>query len=231
MRFRSRKPGPRPAATGTRPEFAPMSRTTKNGELSQQLGFRADFLDFHNLADRLAKLGCHVLRESPKLPDLALTTLLYRELLAAFYSADLTAEDRERIETAARALSPDDQSLATARLRGLTMSHAEWVHKSRIRGGLRARWQALFQEVDVVLCPVMPPPAFPHDHSPQRSRQLDVDGKKIPSTTSSPGWASQPRPGCPRRPRRTAARKAACRSACRSSAAISKTARRSPSPA
>jgi amidase len=54
------------------------------------------------------------------------------------------------------------------------------VQKSRIRGGLRARWQALFQEVDVVLCPVMPTPAFPHDHSPQRSRQLDVDGKKIP---------------------------------------------------
>jgi amidase len=60
------------------------------------------------------------------------------------------------------------------------MSHAEWGHKSRIRGGLRARWQALFQETDIVLCPVMPTPAFPHDHSPQRSRQLDVDGKKIP---------------------------------------------------
>jgi amidase len=26
----------------------------------------------------------------------------------------------------------------------------------------------------------MPSLAFPHDHSPQRSRQLDVDGKKIP---------------------------------------------------
>ena len=52
--------------------------------------------------------------------------------------------------------------------------------KSRIRGGLRARWQELFQEVDVVLCPVMPTPAFPHDHSLQRTRQLDVDGTKIP---------------------------------------------------
>jgi amidase len=60
------------------------------------------------------------------------------------------------------------------------MSHAEWVQKSRTRSGLRARWQALFQEIDVVLCPAMPTPAFPHDHSPQRTRQLDVDGNKIP---------------------------------------------------
>lgn len=40
--------------------------------------------------------------------------------------------------------------------------------------------QALFQDVDVILCPPMPTPAFPHDHSPIDARQLDVDGKKIP---------------------------------------------------
>jgi amidase len=45
---------------------------------------------------------------------------------------------------------------------------------------LRARWQALFQEVDVVLCPPMPTTAFPHDHSPPSARKLDVDGAKIP---------------------------------------------------
>ena len=120
------------------------------------------------------------MRESAKLPDLALTTRLYREMLAANFSFDLSPEDRERVAAAAKALSPDDQSLAAAQLRGLTMSHAEWAQKSRIRGGLRARWQALFQDVDIVLCPVMPTTAFPHDHSPQRSRQLDVDGKTIP---------------------------------------------------
>src|SRR5438132_4736777 len=134
----------------------------------------------NGLADRLGKLGVPVVRESPKLPDLALTTRLYREMLAAFSSFDLSPEDRERVAAAAKALSPDDQSLAAAQLRGLTMSHAEWAQKSRIRGGLRARWQALFQDVDIVLCPVMPTTAFPHDHSPQRSRQLEVDGKKIP---------------------------------------------------
>lgn len=58
--------------------------------------------------------------------------------------------------------------------RGLTM-----LGTSRVRAGLRQRWQDLFQEVDVVLCPAMPTPAFPHDHSPQQARQLDVDGKQV----------------------------------------------------
>jgi len=101
-------------------------------------------------------------------------------MLSAFFSFDLSSEDRERVETAAKSLAPDDPSFAAAQLRGLTMSHPEWVRKSFIRGGLRARWQVLFQDVDVVLCPPMPTVAFPHDHAPQRSRQLDVDGTKIP---------------------------------------------------
>jgi amidase len=134
----------------------------------------------NNLTERLAKLGVEVVRECPKLPDLAQTTRIYFELLAAFFIADVPPEVRERVEAAAKSLSPDDQSLQAANLRGLTISHVDWVQKSRIRNGLRARWQALFEDVDVVLCPPMPVLAFPHDHAPQRTRQLDIDGKKVP---------------------------------------------------
>jgi amidase len=140
------------------------------------------------LADRLAKLGCQLVRTSPKLPDLAETSRIYRQLLSAFFAADLPAEARERVETAAKALSSDDQSLAASGLRGLTMGHAEWIRKSRIRGGLRLRWLELFQEIDVVLCPPMPTLAFPHDHSPQFARQLDIDGGKVPYNDQSV-WA------------------------------------------
>ena len=142
----------------------------------------------NDLADRLSKTGCTVLRESPKLPDLALTSRVYRELLSAFFTADLPADVRARVEAAASALPADDQSLAACSLRGLTISHAEWIRQSRIRGGVRARWQALFQDVDAVLCPPMPTQAFPHDHSPQNARNLEVDGTKIPYNDQSV-WA------------------------------------------
>jgi amidase len=59
------------------------------------------------------------------------------------------------------------------------MSHAAWVRTSRNRNGQRSRWQALFQDLDVIVCPPMPTTAFPHDHSPTRTRQLDIDGKKV----------------------------------------------------
>jgi amidase len=134
----------------------------------------------NGLADQLAKLGCPVLRESPKLPDLARTTRTYVELLAAVYSLDLSPDERARIDAAAKALSPEDQSLAAYRLRGITANHSEWIRASRVRAALRGQWFNLFQEVDIVLCPPMPSLAFQHDHAPQRSRQLEVDGSKIP---------------------------------------------------
>jgi amidase len=132
------------------------------------------------LTRHLVKRGCTVVRTSSRIPDLARTTRNYNEVLSALFSVDLPPDDRARVQAAAQALSPDEESLTAARLRGATMSHAAWVQTSRIRNGLRARWQALFQEVDVIVCPPMPTTAFPHDHSPQRARLLDVDGKKIP---------------------------------------------------
>ena len=132
------------------------------------------------LSERLIKTGCTVLRTSPNMPNLARTTRDYEELLAAFFSADLTPDERVHVDAAVMALSPENLGIRAARLRGLTMSHPAWIETSRIRGGLRAQWQKLFQEVDVILCPPMPTPAFAQDHSPIVTRQLDVDGKKIP---------------------------------------------------
>ncbi len=133
------------------------------------------------LSSELVKRGCTVVRRSPAMPNLAVTTRNYDELLAAFFSADQTPDERVRLEAAASALGPDDQSLPAAAVRGLTMSHASWLAASRVRTGLRPRWQALFQEIDVLLCPAMPTPAFLQDQStPISRRQLDVDGRKIP---------------------------------------------------
>ena len=134
----------------------------------------------NDLAEGLGKAGCTILRISPDLPDLALTTRVYAERLFAFYGTNLPAEAHEAVTAAARSLSADDQSFAAARLRGLAVSHTDWVHTGFVRDALRARWQALFQDVDVVICPPMPTPAVPHDHSPQQTRQLDIDGETVP---------------------------------------------------
>jgi amidase len=131
------------------------------------------------LGDRLAKLGCTVMRTHPDMPDLARTTRVYIELLLALYTADLTADEAARARGAVEMLSPENLGLGASRLRGLTMSHGAWLNTMRIRSGLRARWQALFESVDVVLCPPMPTTAFPHDHGPQLQRMVSIDGAKV----------------------------------------------------
>lgn len=134
----------------------------------------------NGLVDRLAKTGCTIVRSTPNMPDLARTSRIYNELLVAVYSLDLSAQDRARVDAAARVLSPEDQSLAAYRLRGISIGHPEWIRASRVRARLRGQWFNLFREVDLVLCPVTPTAAFTHDHSPKFARQIDVDGTKIP---------------------------------------------------
>jgi amidase len=134
------------------------------------------------LADRLAKSGCKVIRDSTKTPYLARTIRNYGELLLALFSLDLPPNERVEAEAFTRNLSPENQSLLAYRARGITIGHPEWIRASETRSFLRARWQELFRnEVDVVLCPCMPSPAWPHDHSmPEHDRKLDVDGKTVP---------------------------------------------------
>jgi amidase len=78
-------------------------------------------------------------------------------------------------------LKPDDASLAAERLRGMVLSHRDWVLCEGQRDGLRAQWRAFFGEFDALICPIMPTPAYPHDHLPdQAQRRIRVDGKDYP---------------------------------------------------
>ena len=45
------------------------------------------------------------------------------------------------------------------------MSHRDWIAARVARARLQQQWSALFREWDVLVYPVMPTPAFPHDHS------------------------------------------------------------------
>jgi amidase len=133
------------------------------------------------LAENLAKAGARVARESALLPNLTessrIYTLLLWSRLAAFWPADVYA----RMEAAAKALPPGDTGPETWQTRGAVLSHRDWLMADGARMRLRAQWRELFREFDVVLCPPMPTPAFPHDREPdQRKRRIDIDGKSYP---------------------------------------------------
>jgi amidase len=102
------------------------------------------------------------------------------QLLYSFMTADMGVERYRRIQELAAALPADDTSLQATRLRSIVLSHRDWVAASRVRASIGQRWRELFREWDVVVCPIMPTPAFPHDHSPQPSRRLQIDDKDYP---------------------------------------------------
>jgi amidase len=83
------------------------------------------------------------------------------------------------MQSAAAALPSGDLSLSALRLRGGVISHAQWIWLDRMRAGITDQWRALFRQFDVLLCPVMPTPAFAHDHSDMNAREIAIDGEKV----------------------------------------------------
>ena len=147
------------------------------------------------LAGQLAKTGARVVRQSSLLPDLASSSRLYMRLLMSFLATAYPPEVYERTRAAAANLKPGDLSLAAERLRGAVLSHRDWIICDRMRAGLRAQWRALFREVDAVICPIMPTPAYPHDQSPdQEARRIVIDNQEFPYTDQLvwPGIATCP---------------------------------------
>ncbi len=130
------------------------------------------------LAANLGKAGATVARNSPLLPDFAASTRLYMRMLMSFLAASFAPDIYAGAQAAAAKLSPDDMSLAAERLRGIALSHRDWVMADGARARLRAQWRELFRNFDAVICPVMPTPAYPHDHSEdQEKRRINIDGK------------------------------------------------------
>jgi amidase len=149
------------------------------------------------LATNLTRSGVKVDRNSPLLPDFAASTRLYMRMLMSFLSASFLPEVYADAEAAAEALSPNDNSLTAERLRGIALSHRDWLMADGGRSRLRAQWRELFKTYDVVICPIMPTPAYPHDHSgdgDQETRRIKIDGKDYvyPDQLAWPGIATLP---------------------------------------
>ena len=147
------------------------------------------------LAANLAKAGVKVDRSSPLLPDFAASTRLYMRMLMSFLSTTFAPEAYAGAQAAAASLPSDDTSLGAERLRGIALSHRDWLIADGGRTRLRAQWRELFRTYDAVICPIMPTPAYPHDHSDdQEKRRIKIDGKDYvyPDQLAWPGIATLP---------------------------------------
>jgi amidase len=95
-------------------------------------------------------------------------------------SARKPDDEYESLKRYVETLDPDDQSQAAKVFRAQLSSFKEWRQNNELREHLRWKWHDYFQQHDVLLTPIMPTAAFPHDHRPFGDRTIMVDNQEMP---------------------------------------------------
>jgi amidase len=100
---------------------------------------------------------------------------VFKNLLFAALSGEHSHAEVDQL-AAIEGDTPFDRSRRSAGMR-----HREWLAHNERRLQLRERWREFFERFDVMLMPVQPRGAIPHDHSePQWDRTVDIDGVERP---------------------------------------------------
>ncbi|PZQ60273.1 MAG: amidase [Phenylobacterium zucineum] len=136
-------------------------------------------------ADQLRAVGAVV---EPVVSPVDMRALLhaYQTLLGAVLAEDLPPRMVTGLEFmrpfARRALARAAGPLSSAAMTmGYTARHREWMVADAVRQRLRHEISQTFDKWTVILAPIAPVPAFPHDRRPFRKRSLKTsDGGIIP---------------------------------------------------
>jgi amidase len=108
---------------------------------------------------------------------------LYQRMLAPIISGTLSDEQFQALVLAGDAAREEASSYLDRFTQSVGIRHRDWLRLHQERERMRAGWAALFEEIDVLLCPVAPLPPIAHDHAdPQLLRTFQVNGRTRPYT-------------------------------------------------
>jgi amidase len=134
-----------------------------------------------DLATALERAGIFVDRTARPAFDPGEAFDLFLKLMAAALSGRSSDADRAETRALAAKLGPDNTSADAVMARSVDMTHATWLGLNQRRHGMRRAWGAFFDEWDVLLCPVIGAPAWPHvTDIPLWQRTLTVGGATVP---------------------------------------------------
>jgi amidase len=131
------------------------------------------------LATFLRGAGATVAEARPEIDsaDAYRTFMLLMRAAAAYRTSDEAfAQQRER----AAASDPAAVDMASLTARALALSHRDWLRLNIERRRLQDRWQAFFDEYDVLLCPPLATAAHLHMAEEPGARTLTIDGTPVP---------------------------------------------------
>jgi amidase len=135
--------------------------------------------------DQLRGFGAEVTSiASPVVVEMLLSA--YRALLAGVLAQDLPTAQLQAMQRMrgaaklARKMGAAPDSWAGLAL-DYTASHLDWLAADEARARVAAQLRGVFNRFDVIVAPIGPVAAFPHDHRPFQRRTLTLsDGTKVP---------------------------------------------------
>ena len=129
----------------------------------------------------LRAAGVAVDTEARPVPDLGAAYRCYERLLWPVMSGGMTADQVEELARVAALATPDDANAFDRFTRAVPLRHRDWVAVDEERQQLRAAWAEFFRRFDVLLCPIAPTAALPHDHEGTLlARTMRVNGVERP---------------------------------------------------
>ena len=141
---------------------------------------------YQHFADTLRTQGASVSDAKHPLLNLAKIMPVYFNLLGTLLSTGMKPSQRRQMRWLGR-LEPWLKHFATTTIgtgdyaRGVSQAVHELAQRQEQREKMRYQIEALFQDIDVLLCPVTPTTAIPHDHSqPFFKRKIRVNGQARP---------------------------------------------------
>jgi len=166
---------PRPSKTSLREFRVALWPTDPLAPVAQEIADRVA-----QVGDTLAQLGATVSDTARPAFDPREAHHTYVQHLNSIMGSGMPDEVFAQMRQAAERLEPDDRSDAAVMLRATVLSHRDWIRADHARERLRYAWRSFFDEWDVLICPQMATPAFPHDHGEMTARTIVVDGMRRP---------------------------------------------------
>ncbi len=132
-----------------------------------------------SVADRLEGQGARVSHEArPDHFDFAKADATFWALLGGALSGSHSLAELDDLAAREAAGERIEGELG---VHGASLRHRAWLTNNERRLQMRARWRTFFESWDVVLAPICPTVAYPHDHSfPMTERTIDVAGESRP---------------------------------------------------
>lgn len=126
----------------------------------------------------LSDAGAQVDAEARPTLDFAEANRVYRSLLSAVSARGLLGETLARMSEREDELPTEDAETKPSVQRTSALRHREWLHLNESREQMRHVWQRFFEDYDVLLMPVTPVTAIPHDHQPASERRIIINGEE-----------------------------------------------------